>query len=300
ARGGGAPARVAGSTGPRVPPSGGRGRAATSSPRAAWPGPPAARPRWRSRPAARERGAAPCSPPPEPAPGAPRSGPALASQTGVARVRGAAEGLDLAPQAFDLRRLLRALEGVSVDPQRRGALAESLVGVTQVLNDGGVIPRQLDGALELLDRALVLAALVVHPPQAVDVDAVVRLQLEGTADEALGLVELHPHVRQRVPEVVERGGVTRVELDRLAHLRDGPLLVVGLVVRGAEREAVAIVVRRARHDLLEERDGAIVPLFLAVDGRQVGHQLDAFGVHLERLLETADGLGGIVLLEQVR
>ena len=58
----------------------------------------------------------------------------------------------------------------------------------------GILARQLDRALELLDGALVVAALVVHPAEAVDVEAVVRLQLERAADEALGLVELHAHV----------------------------------------------------------------------------------------------------------
>ena len=93
---------------------------------------------------------------------------------------------------------------------------------------------------------LVVAALIVHPAEAVDVDALVRLQLEGAPDEPLGLVEMHAHVGERVAEVVERRRVARVQLDGLAHLGERAVLLIRLVVRRAEREAVAVVVGRLR------------------------------------------------------
>src|SRR4029453_11846128 len=187
--------------------------------------------------------------------------------------RAAAERLDLPLEPLDLERFLGPYERVPVQAQRRVALAEAMVGVAQMLDDGRILARQLDRSLELLDGSLVLAALVVHPAQAVDVDAVVRLQLEGAADQALGLVELHAHVGEGVSEIVERGGVARIELDGLPHLRHRALLVVRLVVGGAEREPVAIVVRRAGDDLLQQRDGAGILLLLAVARRQVCHPL---------------------------
>jgi len=88
-------------------------------------------------------------------------------------------------------------------------------------------------ALELLDRQPVVAALVVHPAQAVDVEAVVGIDRERAPDQALGLVEVRTLLGERVAEVVQRGRVLRIELDRLAHLIERCPMIVGLVVERA-------------------------------------------------------------------
>src|SRR4029450_11330216 len=186
---GAAPAPPVSSTCRRAPPSAARARAATSPIRAGRRGYRAAapgrrRPRWD-----RGRGA----PSSLPGPGrrsarrAPSRGSAPASQTGVARVRAAAERLDLPLEPLDLERFLGPYERVPVQARRRVALAGWMVGGAQIVEDGRIPARQLDRSLELLDGALVLAALVVHPAQAVDVDGVVRLPLEGAADHAVRL-----------------------------------------------------------------------------------------------------------------
>src|SRR5262249_3336375 len=135
-------------------------------------------------------------------PGAENGPPHRALEAGPLAADGALEGVDLALQPVDLRRLLRTGEGVAVDAERVARVAAALVRVAEVLRHGRILARELDRALELLDRLPVVAALVVHPPEAVDVEPVVGLDLERAADEVLGLVELHAHLGVGVAEVV--------------------------------------------------------------------------------------------------
>ena len=123
------------------------------------------------------------------------------------------------------------------------------VGIARCSAIVGSSPRQLDRALQMLDGLRVVAALVVHPAEAVDVEAVVRIDREGAADERLRLVEVGCPVGVGVAEVVERGGVLRVQLDRAAHLLERRLPSPGLVVQRAEREVVVVVVRVALDQL---------------------------------------------------
>src|SRR5581483_719216 len=132
-------------------------------------------------------------------------------------------------------RVFVLLAGLRVAPQAR-------VGVAQMLGDRGIVASQVDRLLELLDRLLVIALAVIHPAQAVDVEAVLGLDFERASDELLGLVEAFAGVGVSVAEVVERLGVIGVERNRLAHLGDAQLLLLGLVVERAEREVVFVVV----------------------------------------------------------
>src|SRR5258706_16137327 len=93
------------------------------------------------------------------------------------------EALDLALQALDLRGVFRLPEGIAVGLQRRVVATRLMIGVTEVLDDGGIFARELRGPLQVLDRGHGVAALEVHPPEAVDVEAVVRLELQRAADQ---------------------------------------------------------------------------------------------------------------------
>src|SRR5262249_53364231 len=133
---------------------------------------------------------------------------------------GRLERTDLVLQAIDLRGLLRARERIAVDAEGVLRMPVVPVRVAEMLGDRRIVSRELDRVLQLLDGATIIAALVVHPAEAVDVEPVLGLELDRPADEALGLVELDAHLRVRVAEIVEGGGVLRVDLDRALHLLD--------------------------------------------------------------------------------
>src|SRR5947199_8277382 len=225
--------------------------------------------------------------------------PGAGSERRALRPDTAFQDVDLALEAADLARFLRARERVAVDAQRVRGVPGAAVGVPEMLGDRGVVARELDRALEVLHGSPVVTALVVHPPEAVDVEAVVGLDLEGPTDQLLGLVEADPHLGVGIPEVIESGGVLRVELDRPPHLLEGAILLVRLVVRGAEREVVAVVVGEACHHALEQRDGALQVLLLPVERGEVAHQLGVVRLRRERGPDLPHGLGEVLLLEEV-
>src|SRR6185295_9959973 len=210
------------------------------------------------------------------------------------------ERLDLSLEAVDLVLVLRPTERITIDAERVARVAGARVGVPQVLDDGRIVPRQLDGTLELLDRAPVVAALVVHPAEAVDVEAVVGIELEGASDETLCLIQLRAHLRVGVAQIVERGGVLRIQRDRTLHLLDGPRLVLRVVVGGAECETVAVVLGEAFDHALEQRDRTLDILPLAIECGEIAHELRVVGLRLEGGLHLADGFGeAIALLQDV-
>ncbi len=134
--------------------------------------------------------------------------------------------LDLSLQTLDLLLFLRPSQGILIQAQGLLRLAGLAIRVGEVLGHGRIVARQLERPLQVLDRLRVLAALVVHPAQAVDVEAVVRIEGNGAADQIFRFVETHAHVGVGVPEVVERGGVLRVQFDRLLHLGDAGVLLL--------------------------------------------------------------------------
>ena len=78
--------------------------------------------------------------------------------------------------------------------------------------DHRVAGLELDRALELLDRGVVLAEPEIDPAQAVDDEAVVRPQLDRPVQHALGAVEVHAHVDPAVAEIVEHERLLGLEL----------------------------------------------------------------------------------------
>ena len=176
-----------------------------------------------------------------------------------------------------------------------------LVRVAEVLGDGRILARELHRSLELLDGVTVVAALEVDPAEAVDVEAVVGLDLQRATDQPLRLVELHAHLGVGVAEVIQGRRVLRVDLDRAGHLLDGAGLVLRLVVGGAEREAIAVVLREVLDHALEERDRGLDLLPLAVERGEVAHQVRVVGLHLEGAHDLPNGLGYLLrLLQEVR
>src|SRR5436190_9247056 len=228
-------------------------------------------------------------------------GPPDTLETGALGPGRAFERTDLVLQPLHLRALLRAGERITVDPEGVARVPLAPVGVAEVLGNRRIVARELDRALQLLDRARIVAALVVHPAEAVDVEPVVGLECNRGADQPLGLVELHAHFGVGVAEVIERGGVLRVELDGTLHLLDGARLVLGLVVSGAEREAIAVVVGIALDHLLEDRDRRLQILLLAVERREVPHELGIVGLRLQGARDLLHGGRQLVVaLEDVR
>src|SRR5271166_6678718 len=100
----------------------------------------------------------------------------------VTRAGGILQDLDLVLEACDLVGFLRLLQRVGVFVARFLHLAQLAIRVAKMLGDRGIAAGQVDRALQLLDRALVVAFLVVNPSQAVDVEAVFGFDIERALD----------------------------------------------------------------------------------------------------------------------
>src|ERR1019366_10648215 len=81
-------------------------------------------------------------------------------------------GRKLELEAFDLFGILGLLEHILVLVKGVAPLTDFGVGVAQVLRDGGVAASQIDRALQLIDRLLILASLVVNPAETVNAETV--------------------------------------------------------------------------------------------------------------------------------
>ena len=170
-----------------------------------------------------------------------------------------------------------------------------------MLRDRWVVAGELDRPLQLLHRPSEVTAAEIHPTEAVDVEPVLGLELERPANEGLGLIEVDTHFGVGVAKVVERCRVLRIQLDGPLHLLNCARLVVGLIVGGAEREAIAVVVRKASNHALEECDRALQVLAFAVEGREVAHQLGVVRLLAESVLDLMHRVGqSPSLLEEVR
>src|SRR5437762_3138826 len=212
--------------------------------------------------------------------------PGPGSERRALRADTALQDVDLALQAADLAGLFRARQRIAVDTQGVRRMARAAVGVAQVLGHGRVVARELDGALEMLHRPPIVAALVVHPAEAVDVEAVVRLDLERAADQLLRLVEADAHLGVRVPEVIQRRRVLRVELDGPPHLLERALLLVGDVV---------VRIGRNLAELLERPRRLVT---LGVDGAEVVADHPALRRRGEHQVELGGGAVEVALLEE--
>ena len=80
-------------------------------------------------------------------------------------------------QATDLIRFLGLLQGVLVLLAGIPILADLAVSVSQMLGDRGIAAGQVDRSLQLIDRLLILPALIVDPSQAINIEAIFGLNI---------------------------------------------------------------------------------------------------------------------------
>jgi hypothetical protein len=153
--------------------------------------------------------------------------------------------------------------------------------------------------LELGDGLRRAALLVQHPAQRVAEGRGARLQRDGLADELLGLVELQAAVRQRVAEVVERGGVVGALGEQLAELGLGLLDLPLLLEDGRQLPACVPVLGLDGQDFPEKADRLVVVPEVVMPERQVVVDAVVLGPALARLLEALHRLADAAGLEQV-
>src|SRR5208283_4114344 len=82
---------------------------------------------------------------------------------------GIAQGGQFAFEALDLGGVLSLDQRVLVLMAGIAQLADFPIGVAQMFGDSGVVARQVDGVLQLVDRFAVIAFLIVDPAEAIDV-----------------------------------------------------------------------------------------------------------------------------------
>src|ERR1700730_2482604 len=110
-----------------------------------------------------------------------------------------------------------------------------------MLGNRGIIARQVNGTFELLDSLLILAALIVDPAQTIDVEAVLGLDRYRAPDQLLCLVHMLSLFGVSITQIVQCRCVARIQIDRLLHLLNSELLLIGFVVESAEREMILVV-----------------------------------------------------------
>src|ERR1017187_1768887 len=136
---------------------------------------------------------------------------------GRATAHRSAQILNLILKARLLIALLRLLERVVVLAAGFLELAHLAVGVAEMLGDSRIVVGNIDRALELLNRLLVVALLIVDPSKAVDIETIFRLDGERALDEAFRLVKILARFGIGISEIVERLRVLRIELDGFFH-----------------------------------------------------------------------------------
>ena len=143
----------------------------------------------------------------------------------------------------------------------------------------GVVGLELDGALEVLHRLVVIADAEIGPAERVDDVAVVRPLLDGAADHVHAFVEIDALVDPGIAEVIEHQRLVRKQLERLLQIGFGlrPLLRA-LVADAAEIEHHPVRLLRHRQvgDGLAVDVGAFGELLAAA--QDVAERHDRFGV----------------------
>src|SRR5579864_128247 len=209
---------------------------------------------------------------------------------------GIAQGRELLLEPRDLVGLLGLYECVLVFMARIANFADFLISVTQMLGDRWIVAGQIDRALEFVDRPPVLASLIIDPSQTVDVETVFGLDLEGALDQLFGFIQTLARLGIGITQVIERGSVAGIDLNRLAHLGFTEFLLLGLVIEGAEREMELVVTRLEGDHFFRKIDRARIVFFLLIDPDQKAHNLGVIGLLDERLLQILDRVVEFALL----
>ena len=159
-----------------------------------------------------------------------------------------------------------------------------------MLLDDGVRLELIRGALQVLLGEIELVGLEVRPAQAVEVRAVVRLDLQRLLQIAHRLVEALTALREHVAEVVERGGIVGVSREHLAERRLGVDVLLLFVEDGTELERNPVVLGKLRLRVAQHvhRLRAAVGVRVHLREPDVGERL--VRVRLHRLLEERDPL----------
>ena len=96
------------------------------------------------------------------------------------------------------------------------------VGVAEVIVDGRILGLELDRALEVLHRLVVVAEPEIGPAERVDDVAVIRPLLDGAADHPHALVEIDALIDPRIAEIVQHVRLVGIELERLLQVGSRP------------------------------------------------------------------------------
>ena len=87
--------------------------------------------------------------------------------------------------------------------ERLGGAAELRVGVADVLEHRRIIARDdLRGAEEIAQRIFELPFFEMHPAAAIEIRAVIGIELERFTDHLLGLIEMHIVLGPHEPKIV--------------------------------------------------------------------------------------------------
>ena len=168
--------------------------------------------------------------------------------------------------------------------------------------DHRIVGLQLDGPLQLLDRGREVAELEIGPTQAIDIVAVVGLQLHRLADVVHAGLQIVALIDPGVAEIVEHEGFVGRQLERALQIGLGARPVVQpLVTHAAGIIERPILLARFR----KQRDGAgvivarlAVALMRAQDVAERIERADVLRILGDELLEQP--LGVVDPIERVQ
>ncbi len=149
-----------------------------------------------------------------------------------------------------------------------------------MLVDSGVAADALDCPQQVVLGQLQLLQPEVHPAQAVEVSAVVGVQLHRPLNHLLRFLQLGPIVGQHIAQVVQGDGAVRVELEHPAEFLFCLLVfLLPLVDGAAQKVGVLLLARRAGESLgfVHGRLGVGVLFVALIDLRQAQVHRPVFG-----------------------
>src|SRR5262249_48025141 len=112
-------------------------------------------------------------------------------------------GLELLLYLLEIVRLGLEVAGMRPLEGRLQRTADPPIGVAQVIVDRRILRLELDGALELLDRLVVIGEPVERPAERIDDVAVIGALIDRLADHPHAVVDVDALVDPRIAEIVE-------------------------------------------------------------------------------------------------
>src|SRR5712692_5154047 len=170
---------------------------------------------------------------------------------------------------------------------RAAGLQES---IAKVIEDSWVFLGEGDGALELAQGIGIAALLIVGPPEAVDEEPVLGVEIQRLLDELHGLRQVLAALGVHVADVVVGLGVLGIDDEGL----DGVVVLLGAAVEEGELHAGVDGARVRGEDLLELALGLGVLARVHERGGEEIARPEIAGLELDGLAEG--GGGALVLL----